>query len=109
VRCSRLCSQENDSSKYWKSAATRVCRCIACLQEDTSPLINHCLYCCCLLLLSCLQENDTAKYWEFSRLNHELSKGVTLRGMLRFKKAPGGAIPLEEVGAIVCGQLLVIT
>jgi hypothetical protein len=44
-----------------------------------------------------LQDNDAAKYWEFSRLNHELSKGVTLRGMLRFKKAPGGGILLDEV------------
>lgn len=44
-----------------------------------------------------LQENDRNKYWEFSRLNHELSKGVTLRGMLRFKKSPNGPVPLEEV------------
>ncbi|KAF6263375.1 hypothetical protein COO60DRAFT_459133 [Scenedesmus sp. NREL 46B-D3] len=48
-------------------------------------------------LQAAVQDNDSAKYWEFSRLNHELSKGVTLRGMLRFKKAPGGAIPLDQV------------
>ncbi|WIA23003.1 hypothetical protein OEZ85_001356 [Tetradesmus obliquus] len=48
-------------------------------------------------LQAAVQDNDSAKYWEFSRLNHELSKGVTLRGMLRFKKASGGAIPLDEV------------
>jgi hypothetical protein len=56
-----------------------------------------------------LQENDSAKYWEFSRLNHELSKGVTLRGMLRFKKAPGGAIPLDEVGTIFDSTIVVCT
>lgn len=43
------------------------------------------------------QSNDRDKYWHFSKLNHQLSRGVTLRGMLRFKTAPGGPVPLEEV------------
>jgi hypothetical protein len=38
------------------------------------------------------QANDRDKYAEFSRLNHELSKGITLRGMLRFKAAPSGVL-----------------
>ncbi|KAF8066383.1 Glutamate synthase [NADH] [Scenedesmus sp. PABB004] len=48
-------------------------------------------------LQAAVQENDATKYWAFSKLNHELSKATTLRGMLRFKPAPGGAAPLEEV------------
>eukprot|EP00879_Flechtneria_rotunda_P003043 GHRR01003263.1.p1 GENE.GHRR01003263.1~~GHRR01003263.1.p1 ORF type:complete len:2008 (+),score=728.67 GHRR01003263.1:1512-7535(+) len=49
-------------------------------------------------LQAAAQANDRAKYAEFSRLNHELSKCVTLRGMLRFKSAgPDGPVPLEEV------------
>jgi hypothetical protein len=76
-------------------------RCCQITQEKTAAAskrgrkLTGCV--CCVLLCLCLQDNDAAKYWEFSRLNHELSKGVTLRGMLRFKKAPGGAIPLDEV------------
>eukprot|EP00878_Enallax_costatus_P000131 GHUV01000172.1.p1 GENE.GHUV01000172.1~~GHUV01000172.1.p1 ORF type:complete len:2326 (+),score=665.07 GHUV01000172.1:565-6978(+) len=48
-------------------------------------------------LQAAAQENNADKYWEFSRLNHELSKNVTLRGMLRFKEDPSGPIPLDEV------------
>ena len=37
------------------------------------------------------------KYKEFSRLNYELSKACTLRGMLSFGQLPEGPIPIEEV------------
>lgn len=46
--------------------------------------------CICLLACLCLQANDADKYWQFSKLNHELSKNITLRGMLRFKPSPTG-------------------
>eukprot|EP00775_Hariotina_reticulata_P011473 gene11473-11617_t len=48
-------------------------------------------------LQAAAQSNDRDKYWQFSKLNHQLSRGVTLRGMLRFKAAPGGPVPLDEV------------
>lgn len=41
-------------------------------------------------LQAAAQDNNINKYWEFSRLNHELSKGVTLRGMLKFKEHEAG-------------------
>jgi hypothetical protein len=46
--------------------------------------------CLCIACLP-LQANDVDKYWQFSKLNHELSKNITLRGMLRFKPSPTGA------------------
>ena len=38
-----------------------------------------------------MQSNDRDKYWQFAKMNHELSKNITLRGMLRFKPSPTGA------------------
>jgi hypothetical protein len=37
-----------------------------------------------------LQSNDREKYWQFAKMNHELSKNITLRGMLRFKGSSSG-------------------
>lgn len=51
------------------------------------------------------QANDVDKYWQFSKLNHELSKGITLRGMLKFKSSPTGACAVEwmsGVGVFLC-------
>jgi len=44
---------------------------------------------CCLVVPS-TQNNDRDKYWQFAKMNHELSKNITLRGMLRFKPSPTG-------------------
>lgn len=41
--------------------------------------------------------NSREVYAEFAKMTHELNKKVNLRGMLRFKTAPDGPIPLEEV------------
>jgi glutamate synthase (NADPH/NADH) len=43
------------------------------------------------------QANDREKYWAFSKLNHQLSKGITLRGLLKFKPTDRGAIPIDSV------------
>ena len=36
-------------------------------------------------------------YKEYSRITQELNRGINLRGMLRFKPAPNGPIPIEDV------------
>jgi hypothetical protein len=59
--------------------------------------------CICLLACLCLQANDADKYWQFSKLNHELSKNITLRGMLRFKPSPTG-VCLGGGGGGRCAQ-----
>ena len=41
--------------------------------------------------------NSTAAYKEYSAMIQDLNKKCNLRGMLKFKVAPGGAIPLDEV------------
>ena len=53
------------------------------------------------LAMAKLQEaarnGDSKAYREYSRLTQELNKKINLRGMLRFKAAAGGAIPISEV------------
>ena len=41
--------------------------------------------------------NSTTAYREYSTMIQDLNKKSNLRGMLKFKDAPGGAIPLDEV------------
>ncbi len=41
--------------------------------------------------------NSREAYKEFARLTNEQNKKVTLRGQLKFKFDPSGAVPLEEV------------
>lgn len=43
------------------------------------------------------RNGDVRAYKEYSRLTQELNKRVNLRGMLKFKKAIGGPVPIEEV------------
>ncbi|CAI5466439.1 unnamed protein product [Closterium sp. Yama58-4] len=51
--------------------------------------------------ISRLQEaartNSPAAYKEYAAITNTLNQQCNLRGMLKFKPAPGGAIPLEEV------------
>jgi hypothetical protein len=46
-----------------------------------------------------LQSNDREKYWQFAKMNHELSKNITLRGMLRFKGSSSGNRGVFAAGA----------
>ncbi|CAI5947279.1 unnamed protein product [Closterium sp. NIES-64] len=41
--------------------------------------------------------NSPAAYKEYAAITNTLNQQCNLRGMLKFKPAPGGAIPLEEV------------
>ena len=43
------------------------------------------------------REGDIKAYKEYSRLTQELNKKVNLRGLLKFKSAPKGSIPISEV------------
>jgi glutamate synthase (NADPH/NADH) len=53
------------------------------------------------LAIAKLQEaarnGDSNAYREYSRITQDLNKKVNLRGMLRFKPAPDGPIPISEV------------
>jgi glutamate synthase (NADPH/NADH) len=54
------------------------------------------------------RDGSVAAYKEFSKLTHELNKKINLRGMLRFKAGPQGAVPLEEVesAAEICKRFV---
>lgn len=51
---------------------------------------------------------SVATYKEYSRLTQELNKRINIRGMLKFKGAPDGPIPLEEVepAAEICKRFV---
>jgi len=64
------------------------------------------------IAMSKLQEaartGSTAAYKEYAAITQELNKRVNLRGMLRFKQAESGPVPLEEVesAAEICKRFV---